>query len=599
MRQGFEITRYEEGKYPLGAVATGKGVHFSVAKDCGECALLLYRKGAKTPVTRLVFPQTLRMGDVWRMEVAGNLKGLSYTYEADGEEFADPYGEVFFGHEHWGLEENASVVARAAIDAEETFDWNGDQRPNLSYEESIFYQIHVRGLTKHASSGVEPKLRGTFRAVQEKIAYFQELGVTTLKMQPPFEFQEVTEYGKLNYWGYRSGLRMAPKASYASEKDAAREFQELVRALHQAKMELVVELYFDGRESVDYVLQVARMWAGRFHVDGIHLVGYAPVDALASDPYLSQVKILADHVCDARTGKVRRMAECTDSFQLAMRGFLKGDGGMLSYASEMIRRNPAGHGVLNFMANAGGFTLMDMVSYNEKHNEDNGEENQDGTDYNQSWNCGVEGATRKKKIVALRKKQLKNAILMLFLSQGTPMLLAGDEFGQSKRGNNNSYCQDNEISWVNWKLMESNEELFHFVKAAIAFRKNHSVFHMEKEPAMMDWRSCGLPDLSFHGTKAWFADFDASGHMLGVLYCGEYGKRADGTPDDYFYVGYNMHWIPQELALPTLPAGKKWHLVLDTAEEHAIFAPEGEEKLLLDQKHYTANERSVVIAVGR
>ena len=169
-----------------------------------------------------------------------------------------------------------------------------------------------------------------------------------------------------------------------------------------------------------------------------------------------------------------------------MRRALKGDEDEMNHLIFRSRRNPAEYGVVNYMANTNGFTLMDMVSYDTKHNEANGEGNQDGNPYNYSWNCGVEGHTRRKKIVELRKKQIRNALLMLFLSQGTPLLLAGDEFGNSKDGNNNSYCQDNEVSWLNWNLLKTNRDIYEFTKAVIAFRKSHPVFHMATEPKVMD-----------------------------------------------------------------------------------------------------------------
>ena len=205
------------------------------------------------------------------------------------------------------------------------------------------------------------------------------------------------------------------------------------------------------------------------------------------------------------------------------------------------------------MANTNGFTLMDMVSYDIKHNEANGEDNRDGTDYNQSWNCGAEGPSRKKRIMQMRRKQIRNALLMLFLSQGTPLLMMGDEFGRTKKGNNNSYCQDNDISWLNWSLLNSNSSIHEFVKHVIRFRKEHSVFHMEKEPALMDYRCVGLPDVSYHGLKTWCPMFDRFLRQLGILYCGKYGKKPDGREDDYFYVAFNMHWEPHEFALPNLP----------------------------------------------
>ena len=334
--------------------------------------------------------------------------------------------------------------------------------------------------------------------------------------------------------------------------------------------------------------------------DGIRLTGYPPLQLIGTDPYLSRVKLFAASWEGVHQGSCRHLAEYNDGFMTDMRRFLKGDEGQLSQAAFRIRSNPERAAMINYMANNNGFTMMDMVSYNEKHNEDNGENGRDGTDRNLSWNCGAEGPSRKKQVVRLRRRQLCNAFLMLLLSQGTPLILGGDEFGRTKKGNNNSYCQDNEISWLNWNLLKTNRSLWEFVKTAIAFRKKHPVFHMEKEPVLMDYKSQGVPDLSFHGLKAWCPEFDAPCRELGVFYCGPYGRKADGSSDEYFYVAFNMHWEPREFGLPHLPKGLKWHLAADTAREPGeVFLPEGKETPLKDQKKWMAEGRSIVVFMGK
>ena len=306
------------------------------------------------------------------------------------------------------------------------------------------------------------------------------------------------------------------------------------------------------------------------------------METIVKDPYLSDLKLWAKNWDEVRTatgtdrgnrskeekkGTGRRLSVYETGFMLDMRSFLKGDEGMLNQVALHVKDNPDAVASINYMANTNGFTLMDMVSYDHKHNEDNGEENHDGTDYNQSWNCGAEGPVRKKKIIGLRKRQLKNALTMLFLSQGTPLLMAGDEFGRTQKGNNNAYCQDNEISWLNWNLLDSHKGLYEFTKNLIAFRKKHSLFHRSTEPTLMDHKSVGLPDVSFHGEKAWCPDFERYSRQLGVFYSASYGENADGSEEPYFYTAYNMHWEPHAFALPNLPSGYIWHQVLDTAED--------------------------------
>ena len=302
----------------------------------------------------------------------------------------------------------------------------------------------------------------------------------------------------------------------------------------------------------------------------------------------------------AQKGLARRLVEYNDGFEQDMRRFLKGDEGMLRTVMDRITRNPKDMGVVNYMAHTNGFTLMDMVSYDRKHNEANGENNQDGTDYNLSWNCGEEGPTRKKKIADLRRKQLRNAFLLLFLSQGTPLLTSGDEFGHTKGGNNNSYCQDNAVSWLNWSQLRSNKAIYEFAKQAIAFRKAHPVLHMAEQPKLMDHLACGCPDVSFHGVKAWYPEFEHFRRQLGVLYCGSYGKKADGSPDDTIFVMYNMHWEPCEFAMPNLPKDRQWFAAMDTARKdvNGFWAP-GEEPRLEDQKTYPVAARSIVVLIGK
>ena len=252
------------------------------------------------------------------------------------------------------------------------------------------------------------------------------------------------------------------------------------------------------------------------------------------------------------------------------------------------------------MANTNGFTLMDMVSYEQKHNEENGENNRDGSNENYTWNCGEEGPTKKRAILRTREKQLRNAVLLLFLSQGTPLLLAGDEFGNSQAGNNNAWCQDNETAWLDWSLMRKNRWLHDYIAAIIAFRKAHPMFRLPREPRCVDYIACGHPDVSYHGKSAWYADPDVSCRQLGILYCGEYAELPDGTKDDWFYVACNMHWNPHEFGLPKLPEGYQWSAAIDSSLERMKgLIPEGAEKPLEDQKTLTVPERSIVVLRGR
>ena len=605
----------------MGLTRTDGGIHVSAVAAAKACSLLLFVKEDKNgkearfrEVRNIPFPEEGKTGHVWSMTLNGAFDDLYYAFEADGTRFSDPYGRSFAGRERWGRLSHAKRLLLSPV-AEPEFDWQGDRPLHIPYEDCIVYRAHVRGLTKHASSGTEH--RGTFRGVVDKIPYFKELGITTLELLPPVEFQEVMmpenvegnpygtsePTGRLNYWGYAKAGMFAPKASYADPgTNPVTEFKYMVRELHKAGLEVVPELYFSGKEVPEFVLETVRFWVREYHVDGIHLTGYAPTVLLAKDPYLADTKLwaLSWEAEKPAAGEKKHLGEYNDGFLIDMRRALKGDEEQMSSLIYRNRRNPAETGVLNFMAGTNGFTMMDMVSYDQKHNEANGENNRDGSDYNYSWNCGAEGHVRKKKIQELRSRQLRNAMLLLFLSQGTPVLLAGDEFGNSQNGNNNAYCQDNEISWLNWNLNKWDQALLDFVKHVIAFRKAHPVFHMGQEPRVMDYLACGHPDISYHGVNAWQPEFENFRRQIGILYCGAYAKKPNGENDDFFFVIFNMHWEPHSFALPNLPKNLVWSLAFDTSDSAAGgYYEEGQERQILNQKNYMVPSRSVLVFQGK
>lgn len=599
--------------FPLGITKINGGLHISVVASGSECSLVVFEKGGQGRERTIPFSADSRMGDVWTMSLAGeDFDGAEYCLEVDGERMPDSYGRIFAGREKWA-DIAAATQPVTNVFALSDFDWEDDERPQIPYENSVIYRIHTRGFTKHASSRVPDK--GTFKAIAGKIGYLKDLGVTAVELMPPNEFSEVmlpenadgnpymdeTPTGRINYWGYAPGYYFAPKASYSSGKvkNPVTEFKTLVREMHKNGLEVIVELYFTGGESPSLVQDAVRFWVQEYHVDGVHLSGFVNTGLLAGDPYLSSTKLLATGWdCGEQEGK-RHLGECNDGFMVDMRRLLKGDEDQMNNLIFRTKRNPKGLGVINYMANTNGFTMMDMVSYEMKHNEANGENNRDGSECNYTWNCGVEGPTRKKRIVEMRKKQLRNAFLMLLLSQGTPLIMSGDEFGATKGGNNNSYCQDNETSWLNWNLLNTHRDLYEFVKYTIAFRQRHPVFHKETEPRVMDYLACGHPDVSYHGVKAWCPEFENFRRQLGIMYCGEYDKKADGTPDDYYFVAYNMHWEPHEFALPKLPKGLLWHVAFNTDEsgQNGIYK-EGEELLLKEQKQFMVPARSIVVFAG-
>lgn len=404
------------------------------------------------------------------------------------------------------------------------------------------------------------------------------------------------EQYRMNYWGYgEDAFYFAPKAAYAAAKDPDVEFKDMVKAFHAEGMEVILEFSFPDEVDFSRIAQCLSYWAAEYHVDGFAVMARdTAVAELARLPLFRSRKLICSWYPDAlKQDKRRLLAEANDGFMNDCRRLLKGDEQFLRAFSYQLRCNPAGCGRVNYITNHDGFTLTDLVSYDRKYNMDNGEYNRDGSDFNYSWNCGEEGPSRRKEIRTLRMRQRKNAFAMLLFSQGTPMLLAGDEFGNSQNGNNNPYCHDSELSWTDWSAARSNKELSVFVQEAIAYRKAHKALHQENEPQCMDYRSLGYPDLSFHGERAWYGDFEQMGRGLGCLYCGEYAGE-----DDFLYIAYNFNWIPQEFALPILPKGMSWRVAMDTSRK-VSFVPAEEQEALEDAKEFQVPARTVVVLEGR
>jgi isoamylase len=374
------------------------------------------------------------------------------------------------------------------------------------------------------------------------------------------------------------------------------------------------------------VLDCLRYWASEYHIDGFRfdlaailgrdqngapLANPPLLENLAADPILAKCKLIAE-AWDAgglyQVGSFPaygRWAEWNGKYRDAMRRFLKGDEDMAGEAAQRVQGSPdlyAGRGPtasINFFDAHDGFTLNDLVSYNEKHNEANGENNNDGANDNNSWNCGWEGPTDDPWINALRRRQMKNAVTMLIASQGVPMILMGDEVARTQHGNNNTYCHDNELNWFNWTQVETNAEQLRFFKNCFAFRRAHPVLRSRTHFRNQDYVGSGYADISWHGLKAWDADWSKDSRILAFLLCGKHAKGGTAT-DDYVYVAMNMHWESQWFELPRLPAGMQWRVAINTGMPcpEDIWEP-GTEPMLSDQSSFLVRDRSVIILVGR
>lgn len=578
----------------LGVTQEEKGYNFALSvPEGGDVCLLIYEKGEMQPIQEIPLSESYRMGSVYAVGVSGiRPERHEYNYRIGERIVPDPCAPVLRGLGAFGELPDLEMPhrIRCGFFSQKVFSAEEADRPQIPYEDTVIYKVHVRGYTMHKNSKVRRK--GTFAGLQEKIPYFQELGITALELMPAYEFQEVMlpenmplEYAckldkrfPVNYWGYTNGYYFAPKAAYSYGPDPVREFSELVKALHRANIECIMEFYFPRTCSPLLALSALRHWSMQYRVDGFHLVGEGvPRELLAADPLLGGTKLL---FCDADGGGFAEQAEYNEGFKRDMRRWLKGDEDCLGAALVRMRRNPDTHAVINYIANQDGFTLQDLVSFDKKHNEANQENNQDGTSHNDSWNCGVEGQTRRKSIRMLRARQVKNAFLMVLLSQGVPLIYGGDEFGNSQEGNNNAYCQDNETGWVDWGRARRNQDLVDFVREAIAFRKAHKVLHMSREPKGTDYRSLGYPDISYHGQRAWYGDLEPVSRQIGIMYCEGYGQEGEQA-QGFLYLACNLHWEPQRLALPHLPGRMQWTVALQTCVKEEQEGPWFEEDYVL------------------
>ena len=403
---------------------------------------------------------------------------------------------------------------------------------------------------------------------------------------------------RINFWGYGSGDYFAPKASYAYSADAAEEIKNLIIALHKNNMECILELFFPKGMNTTDILSILHFWVMRYHVDGFHLQGEdMPVSVLAQDYLLSETKIGYTWFDEkTRAQNKNHLLIYNEEFVNPLRRMLCGKEANLYEFANQMRKQRTDCGSINYIADNNGFSLLDLFSYSEKHNEDNGENNLDGNDWNYSCNCGIEGETRQRYVRELRKKLMRNALTAVFLAQGIPLLFSGDEFGNSKWGNNNAYCQDNVTGWVNWKQKEKNKDVVELVKQLVSFRREHPVLSMTEPMQMYDYKGIGFPDLSYHGEEAWLSDFAPNRQAFGILYAGGYAKKADGTADDNIYLAFNFHQAKKMLALPLQEKGKEWYCVFDTAEEKAVF---GTEKKLGKTLQLELAAQSVVLLVGK
>lgn len=595
----------------MGVTAADGAYNFSVRALEDEIVLELYAPGQKKPEYSIKLDSSYKFGDIFAVRLdAIDLEDYYYRYMSGGRYIPDLYSKMIVGTEKFGSgDRNDLVLSKVQI---APFDWKGDVSPALSMDETILYKLHVRGFTKSRTSGVEPRHRGCFTGIIEKLPYLKELGVTTLELMPAYEFDEASRFlepaglsadagdrqmhthrRRINYWGYQGGYYFAPKAAYTSAaavkaQDYTTELKELIRQLHRNHMEIIMEFYFP-HEDAYVILDCLRYWVTQYHIDGVHLYcDECRLNEVLEDPVLSRTKIFMVYWNgERRANGCKNIGNYNTGFSEAAKRLLKGDENQLPDFARASRANPRQSANINYITNHNGFTLMDLVCYDRKHNEANGEDNRDGENFNYSWNCGVEGPSNKKKINELRMAQIRNAFLMLLTAQGTPLILAGDEFGNSQGGNNNPYCIDGETTWLEWKKTIWAGKITEFVRQAIQFRKEYGILHMEEELEASDSLSCGYPDVSYHGDNAWFSRMESFERSIGIMYCCKYTRQ--NPQDEVLYIGYNLHWEPHKLALPHLPEGNQWTILLTTNDRNSY---------MVDSREVLVPPRSIIVLSG-
>jgi isoamylase len=677
---------------PFGASIVPGGVNFSIhSYNAESCTLVLFGKGEVEPLAEIPIPAEFRIGSVYPIIVLDlDYRNIEYGFRMDGPKgsqvhrfnpdniLLDPYAKAIGGREIWGTTPDYGnpYQHRAQIIPDDHFDWGLDRPLETPMEDTIIYEMHVRGFTRHDSSRV--KFPGTYEAVREKIPYLKELGITAVELMPIFEFDEFEnsrvnpETGELlmNYWGYSPVAFFAPKAGYAASDGPGSEINELkslIKDLHANGIEVILDVVFnhtaEGNErgptfsfkGIDnstyyiltpdgyyynfsgtgntfncnhptvrsFILDCLRYWVSEYHIDGFRFdlasIMTRDVDGMpladppvlrmmAFDPILACTKLIAEpwdadglyHLGSFPAYK--RWAEWNGRYRDNIRRFLKGDPGLSDEVASAITGSEdlyPGRGpiaTINFVTAHDGFTLMDLVSYNEKHNERNYEDS--GANDNNSWNSGVEGPTDDPAINELRLRRIKNFIAVLMVSQGTPMVLMGDECGRTQEGNNNTYCQDNELSWLDWRLLDKNRDLFEFAKGCSAFRRAHPVLRQGYFLRGEDYLKKGYKDISWHGLKVGKPDWSDKSHVLAFMLGGGYGKGGL-FQDSHIYVAMNMHWEDQRFDLPAAPEDSRWHLFAYTGDDHRTIHPVWHEPPLDNQKHFTLKPYSVAILVGK
>jgi len=676
---------------PLGATLRDGGVNFSLySRNALKVELLFFDRQDDARPSRIIpiEPVTGRTYHYWHTFVPGARAGQIYAYRVYGpfephlgfrfdssKVLLDPYARNVVVPGNYTREaasrpgDNAASAMKSVVVDLAGYDWQGDAPLRRPSSRTIIYEMHVRGFTRHPSSGLPENLRGTYRGLVEKIPYLQQLGITAVELLPVFQFDsQDCPPGLTNYWGYAPVAFFAPHRAYSSRQDAlgpVDEFRDMVKALHRAGIEVILDVVFNhtaegsqdgptisfrGIDNLSYylleadrskyanysgtgntlyanhpvvrrmIIQSLRYWVEEMHVDGFRfdLASVLARDVkgnvmsnppilwdIESNPVLAGAKMIAEAWDASGLYQVGQFIgdswkEWNGRFRDDVRSFLIGSPGSVASLADRFLGSPAIYAhkereaeqSVNFVTCHDGFTLNDLVSYNQKHNERNGEQNRDGANDNRSWNCGLEGPTDEPAIESLRNRQAKNFFTLTLLSLGMPMLLMGDEVRRTQRGNNNAYCQDNEVSWFDWRLLDRHADLLRFVQLLIGRRLRRGTTAEQHRLTLNEL----IRDAShaWHGVQLFRPDWSEPSHSLAFT------TELPGENLAFFLI-MNAFWEPLHFELPKShnQEATSWRRWIDTFLDSPDDIVPWQDVQPITGSTYASGPRSVVVLLRR